>query len=150
MAVEKIFSNDGMAPKFDQFGPLKRIIKQNLYISLGIALIIFFIDGLGAALLAIILVSAILSIPRFIILNIKTALSKGKGHYDQVHNYFKELALKNGIEISYEAPGIIIDRKAKKMVFTIDPEQEGKIVICDFSDIKKWYSHCTTKELCFG
>ena len=59
--------------------------------------------------------------------------------HNNVHNHYKELAIRNGINPSYEASGIIIDDDAKKIVFTINPSGEPHITICDYSDIISYY-----------
>lgn len=145
MAIEKISANDDNAPKFDIFREYKKINKQNLYIILPFCLLAFFFaGGLGGAVILFIFGYSILTGIRMIILRYKTLIYKGKKEYDRVHNYYKDLAIRNNITVTYESPGIIVDNQSKKIVFTIDPEQKSRIIICDFSDIRKWYSHTST------
>jgi len=145
MAIQKISANDDLAPDFETFGVMKKIAKQTLYIALGLSILAFiFGGGFISALLTFILSLFIILGIRFTFLQFTLIATKGRKEYDKVHNYYKELAIKNNINVSYEAPGIIIDKEARKIAFTIDPEQEKRVIICDFSDIRQWYSHEST------
>jgi len=54
--------------------------------------------------------------------------------------------IRNGINPSYEASGIIIDDNAKKNFFTINPSSEPHITICDYSDIISYYQVSTNQS----
>lgn len=145
MAIQKISANDDLAPGFETFGVMKKIAKQTLYIALGLSLLAFITGGgFGAAILAFIFSFLIILGIRFTFFQFKMILTGGRKEFDRVHNYYKELAIKNNINVSYEAPGIIVDKESWKVAFTIDPEQEKRVIICDFSDIRQWYTHEST------
>lgn len=46
-----------------------------------------------------------------------------------------------GFNVDYEAVGILIDAKNKKIAFTIDPELRPQVTVCDFSDVVHWESY---------
>lgn len=48
---------------------------------------------------------------------------------------------KLGFNADYEAVGILIDAKNKKIAFTIDPELRPQVTVCDFSDVVRWEAY---------
>lgn len=141
MAIQKIVADDKSAPKFEAYRFLKKAAMQCVYIALALSVLILFLKGgIGLAIIVFIASFFIIFMVRLFILRIALTFNKGKKECDRVHNYYKNIALENNINISYEAPGIIIDNESKKIAFTIDPEREKRLTICDFSDVRSWGS----------
>lgn len=142
MAIQKIVASDKSAPKFETYRVLKKAAMQSVYIALALSLLtLFFSKGLGSAIIVFLISLFVILMVRLFILQFMMTLTKGKKEYNRVHDYYKNIALKNNMNISYEAPGIIIDNESKKIAFTINPNREKQLTICDFSDVRQWYSH---------
>ena len=63
-------------------------------------------------------------------------------HYQRKHDYFKrQLMREHNFSVDYEAVGVLIDAKSKRIALTLDPEARPQIIICDFIDIRRWRSY---------
>lgn len=57
----------------------------------------------------------------------------------------KEKEIKNlGFNVDFSATGLLVDQKNRKLIFTLDPKPI--VYICDFSEVREWYSGSTVHE----
>ena len=69
------------------------------------------------------------------------------GFGGNIHDYYKNVFIHNGYQVDFEAKGIVIDTKNRKIGFTTATTGINKkdktfdsMLVCDFSDVRKWYS----------
>lgn len=142
MTIQKIRTESSNPPKARKIVFL--LSKQTFLIAITLPFIFGYIAyikwDMSIALLAFILIFLLVFIGLSVFDKIKRYLTGNVGvFHNNVHDHYKELAIRNGINPSYEASGIIIDDNAKKIVFTINPGSEPHITICDYSDIISYY-----------
>lgn len=141
MTIQKIRTESSNPPKVKtiEFAYSKKIFLIALLVPIFFSLISFVKWDIATALLVFIIVSLLTFGILAVFYRTKLFLTDTKPLVNvEVHNHYKELAKKNGINIDYETPGIIIDNRSKKIVFTINPSKDPYVTICDFSDITQW------------
>ena len=149
MSIQKIRTESSNPPKARKIVFL--LSKKTFLIAITLPFIFGYIAFIkwdaGAALLAFILIFLLVFIGLSVFDKIKRYLTGNVGvFHNNVHDHYKKLAIRNGINPSYEASGIIIDDNAKKIVFTINPSSEPHITICDYSDIISYYQVSTNQS----
>lgn len=150
MAVEIIPANDGNPPKYR----LVRLSEKKQLIIIG-ALVIPLILGIFSKELMALLYVLVGFAGFFYIcfyMPAKTRNTAGT-HYSPlkpIHEYYKNVAIQNGFNIDYEAQGLLVDEKRKKLAFTtslagLDRNTKifNSMLVCDFSDVMKWKNNVT-------
>lgn len=150
MAIEIIPANDGNPPKYR----LIRLGEKKLKIIIA-ALVIPLILGIFSKDLMAMSYFLVGFAAFFYIgfyMPAKTKLTAGT-HYSPlkpIHEYYKNIAIQNGFNIDYEAQGLLVDEKNKKLAFTTSlvgfdksTKTLNSMLVCDFSDVMKWKNNVT-------
>lgn len=144
MAIQIIKDDNPSAPIFENnaYKRLGEVIISSLYIPAAINAVLFIFHwSVGGFVMGTFFMAMIYGYFKIIAFNMKVVATGDRKEFDKVHEYYKALATQQGIQVSYESPGIIVDDIAKKIVFTIDPAQETKAIICDYNDVRRWYGY---------
>ena len=141
MSIQKIRTESANPPKAKaiEFALSKNTFLLTLLVPFVFSLISLVKWDMSSAIIVFIVVSVLTFGALAILYRTKLFLTDSKPLvHVELHNYYKELAKKNGINVDYETPGIIIDDTSKKLAFTINPSKEPCVTICDYSDIIRW------------
>lgn len=140
MTIQTINTTKANAPVLDVFSTLKKMFLIPLIIALLVSMVFGLRDGFSSFLLMFLIIFSLL----FIIVGTFTkfimAVTSHNGPYKKVHKYYRDFAIENGFNVSYEAVGVLVDETSRTIAFTIDPNRKQQLTICGFEDVREWYS----------
>lgn len=162
MTVQILKAHDGNPPKVQLIPKFKLTPGRKKYFMIYgvVTLVLAFLGGITHSnnffenfMCVILLMLALQAVTFYfwlMMFNAKLKVTNGTSMNAQlhIHEYYKKVFQESGYQVDYEAKGILIDNKNKKIGFTITgadydvkTRQFKAMFICDYSDIRSWSSN---------
>lgn len=152
MTIQTVFAPDSDAPTFKMVQPSKLVqmltAKKFWLIVVGLSVLFLIIGGSFFELISlwfgVIMLIVFYSLAKsyFKIFSLLKNHGKVPDYFQKNHDYFKKVLVeKHNFHVEYETVGILIDARAKRIAFTLDPEVRAQAVICDFADVQRWQAY---------